>query len=165
MIDLLRSRFAEVDFAGADIDENAIHWCRKALPGEYRLIDSLTLPFPTSRFDLVYAVSIFTHMDETEQWQWLAELRRVLKPGGLLVATTHSPHLIYGRPDLPDSERTRLNDVGFAFIAGFATFNERSAFHSREYIQKAWEPLFELLSHTEFGLASYQDIAVLKARA
>ncbi len=37
-------------------------------------------------FDLIWAVSVFTHLAET--WSaWLLELHRVLKPGGILLAT------------------------------------------------------------------------------
>lgn len=165
MIDILRSRFEHLYFAGADVDAAAVSWCARSIPGEYVTINSSRLPFVDGRFDLVYAVSIFTHMDEEEQWRWLSELQRVLRPGGILVATTHSPHLVFERPDLPARERERLNESGFAFVAGYSTFNERSAFHSRQYIERAWARSFELLAHVEFGLGGYQDIAVLRARA
>jgi len=50
-----------------------------------------TLPIPDASIDLVYAFSVFSHIDEFEL-AWLAELRRVLKPGGIAYLTTHTDH-------------------------------------------------------------------------
>ena len=46
------------------------------------------LPLPDAHFDVVTAFSVFTHIDELDS-PWLLELRRILKPGGLLDATIH----------------------------------------------------------------------------
>ena len=44
------------------------------------------LPFPNEHFDLIWAVSVFTHL--TAHWaDWLVELHRLLTPDGRLVAT------------------------------------------------------------------------------
>ena len=41
---------------------------------------------PDEMFDLVYCVSVFTHLSRS--WSdWPIELHRVLKPGGLMLAT------------------------------------------------------------------------------
>ncbi len=37
----------------------------------------------------VYSVSVFTHLDERGQFDWLAEVRRVLRPGGVALLTVH----------------------------------------------------------------------------
>jgi hypothetical protein len=43
-------------------------------------------PLPASAFDLVYAISVFSHL--TDHWAtWLLDIHRVLKSGGLLIAT------------------------------------------------------------------------------
>jgi SAM-dependent methyltransferase len=47
------------------------------------------LPFPDDHFDLVFSSSVFTHIDERAQDFWLAELRRVTQPGGLLLLSVH----------------------------------------------------------------------------
>jgi cyclopropane fatty-acyl-phospholipid synthase-like methyltransferase len=45
---------------------------------------------PDGYFDLVYAISVFTHI--THEWSaWLLELHRILKPEGLLLATFCGP--------------------------------------------------------------------------
>lgn len=39
-------------------------------------------------FDLIYAYSVFSHLSEKAAGAWIAELSRLLKPGGLLIITT-----------------------------------------------------------------------------
>jgi SAM-dependent methyltransferase len=50
-----------------------------------------TLPptkFPSGKFDLIYCYSVFSHLSEEVHKMWLPELARLLKPGGLLIAST-----------------------------------------------------------------------------
>ena len=155
----------EVDrFAGVDVDADAIAWCAEHLEGTFHLVDRLPpLPFADASFDFVYAISVFTHFDEPVQDRWLAELRRVLMPGGWLFATTHSPALVFDRPDLADGQRVRLANEGFAFAPGRRTFSEDSAFHDVEYVRSHWARWFTLVHFEPFGLGGFQDVAVLRA--
>ena len=52
------------------------------------------LPFPDDRFAVVYACSVFSHLPEDLHLHWLAELRRVLEPRGVLIASTLSRRTI-----------------------------------------------------------------------
>lgn len=49
--------------------------------------DPFHYPFEDNRFDVVLSGSTMEHV--TEIWQWVPELARVLKPGGLLAIHTH----------------------------------------------------------------------------
>jgi SAM-dependent methyltransferase len=44
--------------------------------------------FSEAAFDLIYSYSVFSHLSEDVHKTWLAESRRILKPGGLFIATT-----------------------------------------------------------------------------
>ena len=46
------------------------------------------LGFDDATFDAVYAYSVFSHLSEVSHLAWIEEIARVLKPGGMLVATT-----------------------------------------------------------------------------
>jgi SAM-dependent methyltransferase len=156
-----------VTMSGVDVDAPAVRWCARHLPGDFRVIDNdPPLPFDAASFDVVCAVSVFTHFDEPTQFRWLAELRRVLRDGGVLVASTHPPDLTYNRPDLSRADHEQLNARGFAFIRGSGAFNDDSAFHSMAYLAREWPRAgFELVEHRPAGLNGYQDLSLWRAVA
>lgn len=146
---------------GVDVDAAAIRWASQHLRDEYVHIGSAPpTPFASESFDVVYVISVFTHFDEENQNAWLAELRRLLRPGGIFLATTHGPGLTYNRPDMTAVDHERLRDYGFAFRPGFGAFNDESAFHSREYLERHWTRYFEVLEFRPAGLAGYLDLSL-----
>ena len=74
---------------GCDIHEPSIEWIQRNLvPPMHVFVNGETppLPFPDEHFDLISAISVFTHL--TTYWaDWLLELHRLLAPDGRLVAT------------------------------------------------------------------------------
>jgi SAM-dependent methyltransferase len=75
---------------GCDIDPPSIAWLRDNLvPPLHVFVNDLEPPLrgiEDGFFDVVFASSVFTHI--TDAWaRWLLELHRVLRPGGVLVAT------------------------------------------------------------------------------
>jgi SAM-dependent methyltransferase len=76
---------------GVDIQAEHILWCKQNLqPPFHFAVTTIVphLPFEDNYFDLIYAGSVFTHIDDLVD-SWLLELRRALKPGGLLYVTIH----------------------------------------------------------------------------
>jgi SAM-dependent methyltransferase len=64
-------------------------WCR------FELVDRRPpTRFPDKTFDLIYGYSVFSHLSEQVHEDWLVELHRILRPGGLLVLTTMSREFI-----------------------------------------------------------------------
>ena len=82
----------KANFYGTDIDAEAVQWCRDNLKFAKFTTNGATPPleYEDSKFDFVYAVSVFTHLDETLQFQWLLELRRVLRTEGILILTVYN---------------------------------------------------------------------------
>jgi SAM-dependent methyltransferase len=155
----------DVHLTGVDVDARAVGWAAKHLRGDYRVTSTEPpLPFADESFDVVYAVSVFTHFDEAAQFRWLEELRRILRPDGALVASTHSPTLVYNRPDLTHAHHEHLNANGFVFIAGTIGFNDDSAFHHVDYMRRTWTRDFDLVEHREHGLNGYQDLSLWRKR-
>jgi SAM-dependent methyltransferase len=146
---------------GIDIDGEHIAWCRRHLAGDF---DATPAQPPTrllsASFDVVYAGSVFTHLDDGRQRAWLREIHRLLTPGGLLIASTHNPSLVWARPDLSQDQHIRLSSDGFLFAPGQNGFNEDSAFHSREYLMASWGSLFGLRRYESFSLNRFQDLHV-----
>ena len=64
-------------------------WC------EFRTISPLPeTAYASHSFDLIYLYSVFSHLSEKAHLAWVAEFRRLLRPGGLLVATTRSANFL-----------------------------------------------------------------------
>src|SRR5687767_8629355 len=82
-------RFPNIIWYGTDVDSEAVNWCRDHLPGPIVSANGPMppLPFTTGAFDLVYTVSVFTHLSEQYQRAWISELHRLLQPGGVLLLT------------------------------------------------------------------------------
>jgi SAM-dependent methyltransferase len=75
---------------GVDVDPDILKVCRDTgLPGNlHRVNPQGPFPHPGDMFDLVYAYSVFSHLSESVHIEWLQEIKRVLKPGGMFIATT-----------------------------------------------------------------------------
>lgn len=94
-----------LQLTGSDYNDRTIDWCRENLPGIQFLKNDLMPPLPIAddQFDVAYCFSVFTHLSENAQRAWAAELRRVLKPGGLFICSTHGDeyrHLLASKDDL-----------------------------------------------------------------
>jgi SAM-dependent methyltransferase len=155
-----------IRLVGVDVDGEAVAWCGRNLPGEYTAIGPRPpIPMPDASADVVCAVSVFTHMDETAQRDWLREIHRLLRSGGAFVVTTLSPELTWTRPDLTSDQHAALASRGFLFAAASGPFNDSSAFQTERYLRESWSDLFAPRLFQRGGLGGYQDLSVWERRA
>lgn len=97
-----------------------------------RSTENGTLPplsFPDEHFDMVYVQSIFTHMDVPTQRRWLAEIRRILRRGGVFYFTTHGEYYRRHFPEAvgrtPDGAEFAANRHGPEGEKAFVSFQTR----------------------------------------
>ncbi len=75
------------EYTGLDFAEKMIEHCRRACPGRNFVVgDAEDLPFKSNSFDVVVCFWSFHHMVYPERV--LDEIRRVLKPGGIVIIAT-----------------------------------------------------------------------------
>ena len=94
-------------YEGFDIDAKAIKWCQDNItpkaphfrfqavavhnnmynPSARTAPETFRFPYEDDAFDVAFLASVFTHMLTKSVARYMAELRRVLKPGGRLVAS------------------------------------------------------------------------------
>jgi ubiquinone/menaquinone biosynthesis C-methylase UbiE len=146
--------YPEASFYGCDIDREAVDWCREHLQGKFQVnAPSPPLDCETASFDAVYCFSVFTHLNEAMQDAWLAELRRVIKPNGILIITVHGRN---AAECLPDGDREVLASRGFLHkqsrkLRGFVPDWYQTTWHTQRYVLKKLTDLF--------GKAEYVEIS------
>lgn len=102
-----------VGAAGADLAAAAVELARERVPeADLRVAPMSALPFDDASFTLVVTGDVLQHVPESEVEQSLAELRRVLRPGGtLLVRTNGARRLRRERDDWRAYDRETLRRV------------------------------------------------------
>jgi SAM-dependent methyltransferase len=80
----------EGEFWGADIDGPSVEWINRNLSPPlhgWKSAEGPALGLEPESLDLIWAISVFTHLPPMTSLQWLLELHRLLKPDGLLICT------------------------------------------------------------------------------
>lgn len=161
---------------GTDIDAEAVAWCAANIAGTFNPIPAEPpTHFPDAFFDVIIGYSVFTHLTEPMQQQWLRELRRITKPGGIVAVTVHGDYLgLFHQQCAAPSVQARLKSwlVGrLETIPGFVDFGPdpfldgiappqyyRDVFQSRRYTEQEWAKHFDILEYVEGG----QDLVVMR---
>jgi SAM-dependent methyltransferase len=149
---------------GCDYNRRLVEWCRRHVRfGRFELNDFRPpLPYPDGRFDLVYALSVFTHLSEELQRPWIEELRRILEPGGHLFLSLHGPRY---REELRPEERRRFDEGRLIVrLERSAGTNLCGAYHPVEYVRETLARGFTVLDYIPEGARGnpYQDLVLLR---
>ncbi len=166
---------------GCDIDSEAVAWCSENLAdGHFRAIQPQpTTGYPDGHFPLVIGYSVFSHLDQGLQRDWLEEMRRVIAPGGLFLASVHGPFAArfalaqtssakaWWRPRRRRSFDVRAagfldagEDLALAGVAPVGYY--RGTFQSPEWTRREWSRYFRVLEVREGGMQNYQDLVILE---
>jgi ubiquinone/menaquinone biosynthesis C-methylase UbiE len=78
--------------SGIDVSSESIEQARADnFDVEYRVFDGSSFPFDDGGFDLVTAICVMHHVAPAEWAYFLNEMRRVVRPGGLICIIEHNP--------------------------------------------------------------------------
>lgn len=175
----------ELDCWGADINLRHIEWMRIFLPSTLKIFHNTVLPhvpMEDNSLSLVTAFSVFTHIDDFE-FAWLAEVRRILKPGAFFYVTIHSERtwglmrpgipiydaLLHMQDQIPDYKVTK------SFLSGpmprektvlywdNAQNYNCNVFHHTDYIKREWGRFFDVEEIIPCG-SGYQDVVLLRKK-
>jgi ubiquinone/menaquinone biosynthesis C-methylase UbiE len=164
---------------GVDPLESMVNLCRSSYEGiGPQFLTTPPLPRTTladNSFDIITAYSVFSHLNEHASTLWMAEFLRVLRPGGIVVATTHGPAMIdtvqklRNDPTLQESLWHQLLASGFGDLAQARKDLEAGAFvhaghgggdslsssfygdsiFTDKFIVPAWSHLLDLVAYEE----------------
>jgi SAM-dependent methyltransferase len=147
----------DAEFYGCDIDAESIEWLERHLSPPLRVFrneEAPPLPQPDAHFDLIWAASVFTHL--TDHWSgWLLELHRVLKEGGLLIATflgSGTSEVIAGEPWLEERIGMNVLKYGQSWDLGGPM-----VLISPWWIFEHWGRAFEVVTFWEAGFGNPDD--------
>lgn len=129
-----------VRLCGSDYNRLPIEWCQRNLRFAQFEVNGVSPPlaYQDGQFDLIYALSVFTHLPEDLQFAWLSELSRVLKGGGHLLMTTHGECYL---PYMSEEERKCFRSGQLVVReAGAAGSNPFFTAHPLEYVKTHLPP-------------------------
>jgi len=152
-------------------------WC------SFHLTDPLPPSgFESEKFDLIYLFSVFSHLSEAAHLAWLEEFHRLLKPGGLVVATTRPRSFISQMAQLRENKNNPVQTQGGArsFLdteAVLAEYDAGKFCHSpsggggpletsfygescipRKYVEANWTRWYELRDYREADALCNQNV-------
>lgn len=95
-------RIAAVDLAGENVALTARRIRTPPCPVALAQGDLRCLPYAEASFDAVWCANTVQYLDDDELALALAEMRRVVRPGGIVAIKELDPRLIFARPADPD---------------------------------------------------------------
>jgi SAM-dependent methyltransferase len=172
---------------GCDVDQAAIEWARRHRPGPRWELSSFAppLPFEPESFDLIYSISVFSHLGASLPGSWLRELRRVLAPDGIALLSVHGRHAfeqfrtgrvrsawcaaeMFQRPSLAAEEFVFAPYTRSMWTEGELPGVGREyglAFHGDAHIRGAWGRELDVLDVLDRALTGWQDLVVCRKPA
>ena len=177
--------FSPENIIGLEVNDEFIEAARSiGMPIQIRKVQPLgPSDLQNESADLVTAYSVFSHLDEKAANSWMREFHRVLKPNGLLVATTEGEPFLDFCNELSrtkhhksswhetlskafsDIEEARRQYRSGHFVAS-KPYNPHygEALIPPGYIMSVWGELFDLLEFRQAGQGFWQSIFVLRKR-
>ena len=152
-----------VEVWSSDFERSTHRWNQLHFPQQIRTFLNTAfphLPISDEFFDVITAFSVFTHLDELEI-PWLLELRRILRPGGILYISIHdetywplmSPWMkdsvlsnLGTIPEKIPGERLSFIDTHFNSDSyNSDSYYNTQTFYTSDYIRREWGRFFKVL--------------------
>jgi ubiquinone/menaquinone biosynthesis C-methylase UbiE len=132
---------------GADINTGMIEWNVNNIPNvTFQKIDYCPpTSFHDNQFNLVFALSVFTHIEVNFQAKWVAEIHRIISENGIFLFTTHGNKY---NINLDEDEKKAL-DIQGALTIDYKQKGHRmmSTYNNYENFKMIVENYFEILEY------------------
>jgi ubiquinone/menaquinone biosynthesis C-methylase UbiE len=152
-------------FYGTDYNKKSINWCTTHLTNIefYKNTLDAVLPYEDNFFDLIYGISVLTHLSEKMHYNWYQELYRILKSGGIMLMTTQGENFLI---KMTEVEREKFKNQQLV-VRGKVKEGHRtySAFHPTGFMENLFSGT-EILEHIvikpENASSLPQDIWIIR---
>ncbi len=141
---------------GIDPSADAARWCAQKGLGDVRQGDVRALPLPDGSVDLVLATDIVEHVDDDARA--VAEIRRVLKPGGVALFTVPAFPSLWGLQDDRSHHYRRYRMAPFLALLRGGGLEVEKRFHFNYLL---FAPIYltrQIVSMLKLKLDSENDI-------
>ncbi|MBW8813943.1 MAG: class I SAM-dependent methyltransferase [Caulobacterales bacterium] len=158
-------RHTSAQVLGRDVDALTVGWSARHLPGDFRVSGfSPPLDLADGAVDGIIAQSVFTHLSRAAQGLWLAELARILRPGGLLLLSFMDEH--HHQAHHLGPARADLDAEGFATTTlALEGTNHMATFQTRAQLAASAAPWFrEAAARTSGDTSLHQAVLALIRR-
>ncbi len=151
---------------GCDINLEMISWNRDHIHGVQFNMSGYHPPtdYPSENFGLVYAISVLTHIEGSEQLLWLMEIHRILTSDGIFLFTTHGEHYTQ---QLFRSEKKHLAANGY-FTRNYRVKGHRmmTTYNASSIFMNMLSPYFTVLEfhegHKDISKTGGQDLWIVR---
>jgi SAM-dependent methyltransferase len=141
---------------GIDMDYHVFNIAKKNLIFKHWDFNEYGLPYPDSNFDLVTCLEVLEHIPKTDEV--IAEIYRVLIPGGILILSTPNLNCWYNRILIGIGKCPAFYEVSYK--KHYGTFNKnlpKPVGHCRLFPSVS---LIEFLKDNKFSIISTTGISV-----
>jgi SAM-dependent methyltransferase len=172
MMRRLPKHTSAADIWGVDVSAAHVLWAKVHLSPPFNFLVSTFvphLPFEDHRFDLIYAGSVFTHIDDLAL-SWFSELARILSDDGLLYVTIHDENTVevlkkskWWLSDLlnnrDDYKKFIESDYGM-----FAIYRSSMShvFYRQQFLRRFVAGMFDVLGFFQGAYSQHQTGIVLR---
>ncbi len=170
--------------SAVDVNVDAIDWLRSEMPWVDARAEKPWPPttIPADTFDLIYSISLFTHLSERAQDAWVSEVSRLLKSDGLGLITVHGTAAFEGfrdgrRPGISEGDVAALQRCGSLEDEAFVFLPEAHparrapgveadwglTFHGHSYIRERWSDVLRIDAILPAALNFNQDVVIVRS--
>lgn len=92
-VPFFRAYFPDAELTCADPSERSIDLSRRRFPGNenYTILSGCKIPHDDGAFDVAFSACVFHHIPPDEHLHWMREMRRVVRPDGMITIFEHNP--------------------------------------------------------------------------
>ncbi|MDY7003572.1 MAG: class I SAM-dependent methyltransferase, partial [Cyanobacteriota bacterium] len=161
---------------GCDVFPECAEWCEENIKFATVKHNNIQppLPFENNQFDLVNAVSVFTHLRLDLQHLWAWDIYRVLRPGGILFMTLHGPQFfpivydIFRTGNTHQAEMYSIGEEGLFLYLDHQGETDGQGQHTVAALHTpaAYQEIFSMFKHIkrfpQSSMANGQDLYILQ---
>lgn len=164
------SGLPNVKLTGADIDFDNLNWCKQELGfGDFcRIPLHPPSELELSKFDLLIGISVFSHLKERDQIEWLYELNRIARPGALLLMSVLGEATAcrssWSASLWEEWQRKGIFSAGNDDLRGYIEDDEYycNTYVTSDYVQRSWSRFFKIVEIIPAYIGNQQDLVIMR---